>query len=1069
MKKSLLFVLFLSIPSFHLYSQIYFSEQIIINHADIDGPESVYTADLDGDGDMDVLSASSDDDKIAWYENIDGKGTFGPQRVITQSADSPRSVYAADLDGDGDIDVLSASILDDKIAWYENTDGKGAFGSQRVISLAANGAISVFASDLDGDGDMDVLSALYSDNAVAWYENTDGKGTFGPQQVFTTQAGLASCVYGADLDGDGDVDVLSASTIDDKIAWYENTDGKGTFGPQRVISAVADMASSVYAVDVDGDGDLDVLSASIQDDKIAWYENIDGKGAFSPQKVITREADAPWSVFAADLDGDGDVDVLSASAGDDKIACYENIDGQGTFGPQQEITTKADGARSVYASDLDGDGRMDVLSVSWKGDEIAWHRNREATLWDGFVEHLIDADKGANSIDCGDLDGDGDADVIGATNEIVFYENLDFGSGSFLKHSIGGGATAVCMADMDGDNALDVLSGAYKEIAWWKYAGADTFTKHIVDDQNYQSRSIDAIDLDGDGDMDVLAASSAKGEIAWWENDGSENFAKKIISGNLYTIKSIYAIDMDRDGDADMLSVESSTISWWENDGLQNFSKHIVASKLNFAVYAVAIDLDKDDDVDVIGVDEYGNQIILWENDGLQSFAKVVIDAEISWPTWVYVSDLDNDEDLDLLAVSNIDDYVCLYENLGLKSFYKQIIRKNFDGASCVHAADLDNDGDMDIIGGTASAAHEIIWWENPLLVNPNLKTPDIVVFPDTLFFYIGTDEQKNTIVCSVKNIGSGILQVQNISSETNWIANIDTINFFVKQGGEQQVTVKCSAEGLFNGVYEGVLVIRSNDPDRPIFNLPLVLEMRNGLDVNFVNELEPNNNPSQAQKLFAPSPSGIKGTITVSDVGEKIIQDDDIEDLYVFKIGSNGIKLKLYDISADLDLILMKIVGNTTTIWGSNHRGSSVDEEFEKADLEPGTYYVGVAIYDSHPIQDSSSYSLVLEGDIITEVKKYDSAIPQNFTLSQNYPNPFNHFTTINFQVPKSARITIKIYDTLGKEVRTLVNAFYNAGNHNATWDGSDNFGDQVTSGVYFYYMKSIDFKEVKKALLLK
>ena len=70
---------------------------------------SVYAGDLDGDGDLDVLSASFGDDKIAWYENMDGKGSFGPQQVITTAAIRPRSVYAADLDGDGDLDVLSAS------------------------------------------------------------------------------------------------------------------------------------------------------------------------------------------------------------------------------------------------------------------------------------------------------------------------------------------------------------------------------------------------------------------------------------------------------------------------------------------------------------------------------------------------------------------------------------------------------------------------------------------------------------------------------------------------------------------------------------------------------------------------------------------------------------------------------------------------------------------------------------------------------------------------------------------------------------------------------------------------
>jgi hypothetical protein len=80
---------------------------------------SVYATDLDGDGDADVLSASQADDKIAWYENLGG-GNFGSQQVITTSADRAWSVYATDLDGDGDADVLSASFFDDKIAWYEN-------------------------------------------------------------------------------------------------------------------------------------------------------------------------------------------------------------------------------------------------------------------------------------------------------------------------------------------------------------------------------------------------------------------------------------------------------------------------------------------------------------------------------------------------------------------------------------------------------------------------------------------------------------------------------------------------------------------------------------------------------------------------------------------------------------------------------------------------------------------------------------------------------------------------------------------------------------------------------------
>ena len=92
---------------------------------DADGAYSVFAVDVDGDGDMDVLSASSNDDKIAWYEN-DGSENF-TAHVITTSADGAASIYAVDVDSDDDMDVLSASFFDDKIAWYENISCDSGF------------------------------------------------------------------------------------------------------------------------------------------------------------------------------------------------------------------------------------------------------------------------------------------------------------------------------------------------------------------------------------------------------------------------------------------------------------------------------------------------------------------------------------------------------------------------------------------------------------------------------------------------------------------------------------------------------------------------------------------------------------------------------------------------------------------------------------------------------------------------------------------------------------------------------------------------------------------------------
>jgi len=146
---------------------------------------------------------------------------FGPQQVITTDAALAKMVFAADIDGDGAIDVLSASSSDDKIAWHKNTDGKGSFGTQNVIGLLDNVG-SVHAADLDGDTDMDIMGTSGSDDLVVWYENLDGQGSFGSQQIIANNANGAFFVIAADLDNDADIDVLSASQIDNKIAWYEN-------------------------------------------------------------------------------------------------------------------------------------------------------------------------------------------------------------------------------------------------------------------------------------------------------------------------------------------------------------------------------------------------------------------------------------------------------------------------------------------------------------------------------------------------------------------------------------------------------------------------------------------------------------------------------------------------------------------------------------------------------------------------------------------------------------------------------------------------------------------------------
>ncbi|SVA34170.1 uncharacterized protein METZ01_LOCUS87024, partial [marine metagenome] len=337
------------------------------------GANAVYAADVDGDGDMDVLSASCIDDKIAWYEN-NGSESF-TERVISTNAHCAQSVFVVDVDGDGDMDVLSASWFDRKIAWYKN-DGSETF-EENVINEETGleaftysfWSVWAYPVDLDSDGDMDVLSAATSaDSPISWYEN-DGSESFTPHSIVTSIS-AAQRVYAADMDGDGDMDLVVASgNTDNKINWYENN-GSQSFTEYTITTSVA-SPRSMHVIDMDKDGDMDVLSASMQDNKIAWYEN-NGSQAFTAHSVSTS-ADFAMGVHAVDVDADGDLDILSASYDDDKIAWYEN-NGSESF-TEHVISTSAAQAKSVYAADVDSDGDLDILSASYEDDKIAWYEN----------------------------------------------------------------------------------------------------------------------------------------------------------------------------------------------------------------------------------------------------------------------------------------------------------------------------------------------------------------------------------------------------------------------------------------------------------------------------------------------------------------------------------------------------------------------------------------------------------------------------------------------------------------------------------------------------------------------
>ena len=152
--KITIFIVIFSI--FFVNAQVEFDDNLVIDSAlYVQSPNSVVSADLDGDGDMDVLTSSYFGNRLIWIENLNGIGEDFELHTITSEVQTPWAVYAADFDGDGDLDVVTASLSDNSVLWYENTDSNGTFVLKQ--EMYAYGANFVMAADIDNDNDIEFI------------------------------------------------------------------------------------------------------------------------------------------------------------------------------------------------------------------------------------------------------------------------------------------------------------------------------------------------------------------------------------------------------------------------------------------------------------------------------------------------------------------------------------------------------------------------------------------------------------------------------------------------------------------------------------------------------------------------------------------------------------------------------------------------------------------------------------------------------------------------------------------------------------------------------------------------
>ena len=166
------------------YSQINFQEHIVIDDTNsVFRPIQVYATDIDGDGFKDALFAGYGKHRIGWFKNIDGQGNYSDLNEIISEIEAVGSyhIYPSDVDNDGDIDIVchfnSNNNSEKRIVWYRNIDGLGSFSDEIIIIEYNENYDKVVISDVDNDGDTDIIYSTDSNKKLAWIENENGQGT----------------------------------------------------------------------------------------------------------------------------------------------------------------------------------------------------------------------------------------------------------------------------------------------------------------------------------------------------------------------------------------------------------------------------------------------------------------------------------------------------------------------------------------------------------------------------------------------------------------------------------------------------------------------------------------------------------------------------------------------------------------------------------------------------------------------------------------------------------------------------------------------------------------------------
>ena len=553
----------------------------------------------------------------------------------------------------------------------------------------------------------------------------DGRDVSGP-------FGDVRSVSSADIDQDGRNDIVGASFADNEIAWWRNIDESGTNWSETVIAPAYTGATFVLTVDLDRDGDLDVLAAGAQAGaNVVVFENVPGDGTtWTPRPIKNIFSGDHKSLAVADIDCDGDLDVAGAGSGTNAVVWWQNPGLLGGSWVERIIQANFVDAAAAQTADIDRDGRPDVVASAHTGaGGIAWWRNIETAGQITWALSVISADFTASALGVADIDKNGTVDVAAVTeedHEVRWWSNIGSNGSTWVEHIIRQAVSIprqVLLSDLDQDGDPDAVvpSQGSGSVCWYENTGiASNWAMKSVDMSFSGATSVAVADINGDGLLDALGGAAASANrIDWWRNlhiHRSVSFRPTDIATNALGASSIAGVDIDRDGDMDgLVGALGAGMIAYENDGALNpsFTGILLDAVTNTDNVATA-DFDKDGDPDFVAT-RATNQLVWYVNQLPGPFSPTVIASNIEVVHDIDTADIDSDGDIDIAVATGATNdraVVVFRNNGGAPPVFQRLTLKNYAApVQAIEAVDLDRNGTIDIVASLHDVDPRIEWF----------------------------------------------------------------------------------------------------------------------------------------------------------------------------------------------------------------------------------------------------------------------------------------------------------------------------------------------------------------------